>query len=228
MPDLTTYELADGVATITIDDGKVNALSIAMLAELAARFDEAEAGGAIVVLSGSARLFSAGFDLRCEPERWPEMLAAGAGMAERMLSFPRPVVVACTGAAVAMGGFLLLCGDVRVGAGGDYGVGLNETAIGLTMPWFGVELARHRLTAPYFDRCTVTGVLLDPDEALAAGFLDRLVAPAEVRGAALAAAGELAALDAGAHLATKLRVRERLLAGVRDGIARISDPAREI
>ena len=108
MPDLTTYALADGVATITLDDGKVNALSIAMLAELAGRFDEAEAAGAVVVLSGSARLFSAGFDLRCEPERWPEMLAAGAGMAERMLSFPRPVVVACTGAAVAMGGFLLL------------------------------------------------------------------------------------------------------------------------
>jgi len=228
VPDLTTYALADGVATITLDDGKVNALSIAMLAELAGRFDEAEAAGAVVVLSGSARLFSAGFDLRCEPERWPEMLAAGAGMAERMLSFPRPVVVACTGAAVAMGGFLLLSGDVRVGARGDYSVGLNETAIGLTMPWFGIELARHRLTAPYFDRCAVTGVLLEPQEALTAGFLDRLVEPEELGGAALAAAGELAALDAGAHAATKLRVRERVLAGVRHGIERISDPAREV
>ncbi len=227
MTTLTTYELADGVATITMDDGKVNALSLAMLAELAGRFDQAQADEAVVLLTGRERTFSAGFDLRCEAERWPEMLAAGAGLAERMLSFPRPVVAACTGSAIAMGGFLLLSADHRIGLRGDFRVGLNEVAIGLTLPWFGIEIARHRLTRPYFDRCTVTGVIVGPEEAQAAGFLDRLVAAGELPAAALAAAAELAGVDPVAHAATKLRVREPVLAGVRDGIDRITGTGRE-
>jgi enoyl-CoA hydratase len=224
----TNYELADGIATITIDDGKVNALSPEMLSDLSVRFDRAQADGAVVILSGNERLFCAGFDLRCEAERWPEMLAAGARLAERMLAFPRPVVVACNGAAVAMGGFLLLSGDLRIGAQGDYAIGLNEVAIGLTLPWFAIELARHRLTRPHFDRCTITGAMLGPQEARSAGFLDSVVPPEELRGAALAAAAELGALDAGAHAATKLRVRQHVLAGLRDGIDRISDADREM
>jgi enoyl-CoA hydratase len=226
--DLTTYELDGGVATIVLDDGKVNALSLVLLGELDRRFEQARADEALVVLSGNEKLFSAGFDLRCEPERWPEMLAAGAGLAERILSFPRPVVVACTGPAVAMGAFVLLCADYRLGAAGEYGIGLNEVAIGLTMPWFGIEIARHRLARPYFDRCTITGVMVEPEEALAAGFLDRVVASPDLRAAALAVARELAGVDHLAHAATKLRVREQVLAGVRDGIARISDPDREL
>jgi enoyl-CoA hydratase len=126
-----------------------------------------------------------------------------------------------------MGAFLLLSSDVRVGADGAFRIGLNEVAIGMTLPWFAIELARHRLTRPSFDRCTVTGVVLDPGEAQAAGFLDRVVAPEELRAAALDAARELAKVDANAHTATKLRVREQVLAGVRDGIDRITGTGRE-
>jgi enoyl-CoA hydratase/carnithine racemase len=228
MPTPTTYELSDGVATITMDDGKVNALSSAMLADVARQFDQAQADEAVVVLTGNYKVFSAGFDLRCELEHWPEMLTAGASLAERLLSFPRPVVVACTGAAVAMGGFLLLSADHRIGVEGDYGIGLNEVAIGLTLPWFGIELARHRLTRPYFDRCTVTGVILKPDEAQGAGFLDEIVPAADLLASATSTARALAGLDPAAHAATKLRVRARVLAGVRDGIERIADPDREL
>lgn len=228
MTELTSYTFAGGIAMITMDDGKVNALSTAMLAELAGRFDRAEVDEAVVVLTGRDRTLSAGFDLRCEPDGWPEMLAAGARAAERMLSFPRPVVVACPGNAIAMGAFLLLAGDYRVGALGEFRIGLNEVAIGLTLPWFGIELARHRLTRPEFDRCTVTGVLLGPEEAQGAGFLDQVVAPQELMESAYATARELAAVNAVAHAATKLRVREKVLAGLRDGIDRIADPDREI
>ncbi|GAC1435144.1 MAG: hypothetical protein NVSMB51_03950 [Solirubrobacteraceae bacterium] len=65
------------------------------------------------------------------------------------------------------------------------------------------------------------------DEAREAGFLDRVVAPGGLRDAAHVAAGELAALDRGAHAATKLRVRQRALSGVRDGIDRITSGGRE-
>lgn len=225
MSSLTTYALADGVATVAMDDGKANALSAAMLAELSAAFDRAEADAAVVVLTGRERTFSGGFDLRAAPDDWPPMVAAGARLAERMLSFPQPVVAACNGNAVAMAGFLLLSADVRVGASGDFKLGLNEVAIGLTVPWFGIALARHRLAAPFADRCLVTGALLDPQEAQAAGFLDRVVAPERVLEEAHAAARALAAVDRAAHAATKLRIREHALAGVRAGAERIESGA---
>lgn len=228
MTTLSTYHLADEIATITLDDGKVNALSPQMSGEVAAHLDRAEADEALaVVLTGRAQTFTAGFDLRVAPEGWPEMLVAGASLAERIMSFPRPVVVACNGNAVAMGGFLLLSADYRVGAEGDFRIGLNEVMIGMTLPWFGIEIARHRLARPYFDRCTVTGVLLGPGEAVTAGFLDRIVAPDELTGTARAVAAELAGVNPAAHAATKLRIREHAIAGVRDGIERITGEGRE-
>lgn len=226
MSDLTTYDLTDGIATITMDDGKVNALSTAMFGELGAQLDRAEADEAVVVLTGRERTFSAGFDLRSDD--WPTMLTAGARTAERLLSFPRPVVAACTGNALAMGAFLLLATDHRVGAAGDFRLGLNEVAIGLTVPYFGIALAKHRLTRPSYDRCTVTGVILGPDEAREAGFLDEVVAPAEVAASARQVAERLKGVDMAAHAATKLRIREQALAELADGIARIANPERGI
>jgi enoyl-CoA hydratase len=228
MSALASYGLADGVATITMDDGKVNALSVEMLGQVSAHFDQAEGDGAVVILTGRERTLSAGFDLRTEPDGWPEMLVAGARLAERMLSFPRPVVVACNGNAIAMGGFLLLSGDYRVGARGDFKIGLNEVAIGLTLPFFAIAIARHRLTRPYYDRCAVTGVILDPAEAQTAGFLDELADPADVSTRARELAAQLAGINMEAHAATKLRVRAQALAGIRDGIERIETRASEI
>lgn len=222
----TRYELVDGIAMITLDDGKVNALSPAMLGAIAVDFEQAEADEAVVVLTGRERILSAGFDVRSDD--WPTMLTAGARLAERMLSFPRPVVVACNGNALAMGAFLLLSADHRVGARGDFRIGLNEAAIGLTLPYFGIALARHRLTRPAYDRCAVTGVTLGPDEACVAGFLDEVVAPEDLQTAARERAAQLATVNTVAHHATKLRIRREVLAGVADGIAAISDPDREI
>jgi len=228
MTDLIEYGLSDGVATITMDDGKVNALSLDTLTAVAAEFDRAEGEGAeAVILTGREGVFSAGFDLKTEGEGWPPMLIAGANLAARMLSFRRPVIIACNGHAMAMGGFLLLSADYRVGVSGDFNIGLNEVAIGLTMPWFGIEIARHRLTRPYFDRCAVTGVLLRPDEAGTAGFLDDVVTGSELAGAAQEAAGRLVQVKDPAHVDTKLRVREQVIAGVRDGVKRIEGDGRE-
>jgi enoyl-CoA hydratase/carnithine racemase len=122
---LTSYNSTDGIATITVDDGKVNALSPEMLAEIVAQVERAEKEGAIVVLTRARQTFPAGFDAGCEQERWREMVAAGASLAERMMSFPTPVVVACNGNAIAMRAFLLLSADHRVGAQGQFRIGLN-------------------------------------------------------------------------------------------------------
>ena len=222
MSELTNYEPGDGVATITLDDGKVNALSQQMSTELIGRFDQAENDGSVVVLTGRANTFSAGFDLRCEQSLWPEMMISGARLAERMLTFPHPVVIACNGNAIAMGALLLNAADYRIGAEGEFRIGLNEVALGMTLPWFAIELARHRLTRRHFDICTISGTLLGPEEARGAGFLDQLVSPDRLGDVAAARAAGLASIDMGAHLATKLRVREPVLSGLRDGIDRLA------
>src|SRR5271166_1491075 len=103
MTELATYELDGPTATITIDDGKVNAFSVAMLRAIHDALDQAERDGAVVVITGRDRYFSAGFDLNvfaAGPGEVLEMLRLGATLAERVLSFARPVVVACTGHAV--------------------------------------------------------------------------------------------------------------------------------
>ncbi len=221
MSDLTTYELADGIATIKMDDGKVNALGITMLRELHAAFDRAEQDEAIVILTGREGRFSAGFDLKVfseTPEQLPEMLTLGANLCTRILTFPRPVVTACTGHGVAAGCFIQLPADLRLGIEGPFQIGLNEVKIGLTVPRFVIELARSRLTPSQFDRAVNSAVIFTPAEAVGAGFLDRIVPAEELPRAALEAARELAALNAEAHEATKLKSRAGVIAAVQSAI----------
>jgi enoyl-CoA hydratase len=222
MSELVSYELDGRIATITMDDGKVNAFSIPMLRAVHAAFDRAEQDGAVALLTGRESYFSAGFDLKVfgggEVDRVVEMLRLGATLAERILAFPAPVVVACNGHAVAAGSFLLLAADLRIGTEGPFRIGLNEVRIGLTMPWFAIELARQRLQPAAFSRAVVNATMYGPDEAASAGFLDRVVEGSELRGASLEGAAELAELDAAAHTATKLRARGGALAAVRSAI----------
>ena len=222
MKTLLTYELRDGIATITMDDGKANVLSVGMFTEINQALDRAEADRAVVILTGREGKFSAGFDLRVLGAGGPDaytMVRMGFELAYRMLSSPVPVVVACTGHAIAMGAFLLLSGDYRVGGAGPYRIGANEVAIGITMPFFGIEICRERLTPAHFQRAVINAEMYRPDDAVAAGFLDRVVAPTDLAGVARTAASELARLDFGVHTATKLRARARELEAIRSAIA---------
>jgi enoyl-CoA hydratase len=222
MAELASYELEGSIATITMDDGKVNAFSIPMLKALHTAFDRAERDGAIVVLTGRDNYFSAGFDLKVfaggEVDQVIEMLTLGATFAERILSFPTPVIAACSGHAVAAGSFVLLAADLRIGTEGPFQIGLNEVKIGLTVPWFAIELARQRLTPAHFDRAVVNATMHSPSEALAAGFLDRVVSAGELRAASIDGAAALAELNLAAHAATKLRVRGSALKAIRTAI----------
>jgi enoyl-CoA hydratase len=221
MNDLVTYELDGPIATISMDDGKVNVFSIPMLQALHEAFDRAESDGAVVVVTGREGYFSAGFDLKTiAGGTGPllEMLTLGATLAERLLGFPRPVVCACTGHAYPAGAFLLLASDVRIGADGPYRIGLNEVQIGLTVPWFAIELARYRLHPAYFDRTVVNAAMYGPREAVAAGFLDQVVPSDALRAAGLEAASAAAALDPVAHAATKRRARAQARAALRSAI----------
>ncbi|MGH0033808.1 MAG: crotonase/enoyl-CoA hydratase family protein [Myxococcota bacterium] len=220
MTSLVDYDLSDGVATLTMDDARVNAMSPAMLRALHRAFERAEKDGAVVLLTGREGIFSAGFDLavfRLGRQPTLEMLRLGATLAERVLAFPYPVVTACNGHAYPMGAFLMLAADRRVGAAGDFRIGLNEVSIALTLPLFAVEIARQRLAPAYFQRAVV-GDLYGPEEAVVAGFLDEVVAPEKLRSRALEIAKALTALDFPSHAATKLRVRGQALTALRAAI----------
>jgi enoyl-CoA hydratase len=211
------YTLADGVATITMDDGKVNALSPNMLGELNAALDQAEADQTAVVLTGRSGVFSAGFDLAVLRARGPAAVAmfrSGFELAARLLAFPAPVLAACSGHAVAMGAFLLLAADYRIGVAGPFRITANEVAIGVTMPQAAIELCQARLAPPAFSKAVMLAEVFSPEDAAAAGFLDQVVGPTDLEAEVAAAAGRLSQLDRPALVATKLRARRALVESV--------------
>jgi enoyl-CoA hydratase len=221
MTEPVTYERTGPVAKITMDDGKVNVMSPTMLKGLHTAFDRAQRDEAVVILTGRDKVFSAGFDLnvfaRGVSEEVYEMMRLGADLALRVLSFPLPVVAACSGHALPMGAFLLLGSDVRIGADGPFRIGLNEVAIKLTVPYFAIELTRHRLTPAYFNR-VVTGETLAPREAAIAGYLDRAVDPDKLQTTAHEIASALSQVDLDAHAATKERLRKAAIEAIRNAI----------
>ena len=101
----------------------------------------------------------------------------GGELITRLFGSEVPVVIACTGHAVAAGALLLLGADARVGAAGAFRIGLIETQIGLVLPRWAVELSRERLSPRQFQFATVGAQMYDPQGALDAGFLDAVVEP---------------------------------------------------
>jgi enoyl-CoA hydratase len=214
MSDLVAYQLDDGVATLTLSNGKVNAISNEVIAGFNAALDQAEKDRAVVIITSGPGILSGGYDLKImtsSPEAAMDLVAAGSTLARRMLSHPFPIVVACTGHAVAKGAFLLLSADYRIGVDGPFSIGLNEVQIGMTMHNAGIELARDRLNTSAFGRSVINGEMFDPKGALQAGFLDKVVAPEELTDAARTVALQLKKINMKAHKQTKLKVRKAFL-----------------
>jgi enoyl-CoA hydratase len=214
MSELVTYNLNDGVATVTLANGKVNAISPDVIAGLNRALDQAEQDKAVVILTGQPGILSGGYDLKVmvsSPQAALDLVAAGSTLARRMLAHPYPIIVACPGHAVAKGAFLLLSSDYRIGVDGPFNIGLNEVKIGMTMHQVGIAIARDRLTTPVFQRSVINAEMFNPQGALAAGFLDRVVAAEELLVVANEVAQQLKGLNMGAHKKTKLKVRKLLL-----------------
>ena len=215
MTEVVHIEMVEGVAKITLNNGKANTFSHEMIAALNEALDKAEAAEAPVVIAGQEGIFSGGFDLnvmRTSMEAAMALVTEGSKVCRRLLSFPTPVIAACTGHAVAQGAFVLFCSDYRVGADGPFKIGLNEVAIGMTMHYAGVAMTRHGVTDRYLNRSLYLAEIFDPKTAVEAGFLNEIVAPEAVVDTAMAIAIETKKLNMKAHLATKLKAREALLA----------------
>ncbi|HCP55500.1 MULTISPECIES: crotonase/enoyl-CoA hydratase family protein [Pseudomonas] len=214
MSDLISYQLEDGIATLTLSNGKVNAISPDVIAAFNTALDQAEQDKAIVIITGQPGILSGGYDLKVMtsgPQNAIDLVAAGSTLARRMLAHPYPIIVACGGHAVAKGAFILLSADYRIGVEGAFSIGLNEVQIGMTMHHVGIELARDRLRKSAFQRSVINGEMFDPQGALSAGFLDKVVAADALLPTARAAAEQMKKINMKAHKNTKLKVRKALL-----------------
>ena len=215
MTDVVATTIENNVATITIQNGKVNAISHQVIADINAALDQAEQAKAVVVITGTPGMLSAGYDLNVMRESMSkamELVQKGSTRSRRLLSFPFPVLVACPGHAVAKGAFLLLSADYRIGVEGDFKIGLNEVAIGMSMHDAGVELARGRLAPVFFNRSVILAEMVNPQDAITMGFLDKVVSESEFSATVNFIAQSMTKLDMKAHYNTKLKARADLLA----------------
>ncbi len=225
------YQLTDGIAVLSMDDGKANALSPDMLDALEAALDRAEGEAKALVLFGRPGRFSGGFDLKVmmsSQDAARGLVTRGAEVLLKLYGSKLPTVMACTGHAIAAGSILLLVGDSRIGVEGAFKIGLNETAIGMQLPIMGQELARDRLDPRYLTRSVIQAELFSPFDAVNAGFLDHAVPPDDLVSAAMAEAQRLAQLVGYAYAGTKKTLRAATIKHIQDtleaDIARLSAP----
>lgn len=220
MSEILTYQCAGDVATLTLDDGKANAFGVEMIAALSAGLDRALKDAKVVVITGRSGILCGGFDLKVirgdDEVKKAAMRSAGLDAMLKLYVHPQPVIFACTGHAVAAGALLLLTGDHRIGVKGAFQIGLNEVAIGLPLPVFGLELARDRLDSRALTAATLGAEIYDTDGALAVGYLDQAVNADALATTVQRVAERMSKLDVGAFASTKLRLRLGTIARIRD------------
>ncbi|HWS46795.1 MAG TPA: crotonase/enoyl-CoA hydratase family protein [Acidimicrobiia bacterium] len=223
---LVDYEVRDRIAHVTISNGKANALSPDVLTELGAALTRAEDAGeaavGAIILTATPGMFSGGFDLqimKSGPDAAGRLATDGGELFSRMYGSPIPIVAACTGHAIAAGALVLLAADARVGARGEFRIGLIETQIGMVLPRWAVELSQERLSKRHFQHATVGARIYDPDGARDAGFLDVVVPPDDVAPTALTEARYWAELPRAAYRGQVRMNRGERLARLSEAIA---------
>lgn len=214
MTQLVSYTIENNIATITMDDGNANVASPDFLAQLNQAIDAAEQQQAVIILTGRAEVFCAGFDLkvlRTGVGNAYKMLMGGFWLVHRLMSYPHPLIIACNGHAIALGAFILLSGDYRLGVKGDYKIVANEVKNGLTMPHCALALCEYRMNIAAVHRAMLLSEVFNPEQAVEAGFMDAVVSGDELMVKAQSLATEYLELNRDAHTTSKLRMRKTFL-----------------
>lgn len=210
-----SLSISDDIATITLDDGRANAIDPAWLDLFLEKFTEAERGAKAIVIAGRDGVFSGGFNLKWMPTATAEeiggLLETASQLVVRVYGSERPVVAACTGHAIAMGLFLLLCCDTRIGARGEFKFGANETMNGMNLPVFAQEMMRARFDPRKQTLLAIQSYMFGPEEAVEFGALDQTAPAEEVIATAQSVAAMLAQLPGGAYGVNKQAMRKPTL-----------------
>jgi enoyl-CoA hydratase len=228
VPGTVTVEPHGEIAVVRIDRPPANAMDAQLLADGRAVLDElgAEEPGA-VVLTGRPGFFSAGVDLKLAPtldrEAQREMVEGINRTFLAWYAFPRPVVAAVNGHAIAGGLILALTGDRRIG-NGEGKLGLTELKAGIGYPLAAMAVVKAELSPPAARDLALGSELIDQRRGLELGLLDEIVAPDALEDRALEAAGELAALPRGAYRRVKEQLRGETATALRERLDAGQDP----
>lgn len=184
------------VTILRMARGKGNAINLEFLAALSEALEAIGSSPArAAVITGQGSAFGAGVDL-------PELVAGGESyvrqfiprMTEafrRLATFPKPLVAAVNGHAIAGGAIIMLACDQRILARGTARIGLTEVQVGVQFPAWALEIARYTTPREHFATLILTGRTWQPEDALSRGLVDELVEPDQLLDRAVAVAHEL-------------------------------------
>ncbi len=204
----------DSVVVLTLDHGKVNAFDRELFEALEEALGKDEDAGAVVI-TGAGRVFSAGVDLH-------RLLAGGEAYSgsfvrvlarafEKVAAFPRPLVAAINGHAIAGGAVLAAAADLKLMADGPGRIGAVELLVGVPFPAVALELLRFAWPAEHLQELLYRGRTLDCEQALSFGLVDEVVDEQDLLDRAVARAAELAAIAADTFTLSKRQIRQPLM-----------------
>ena len=217
-----TYSLKDGIAQITMDDGKANSMNWKYFEEMGKALDQAENDGAkVLVITGRPGFFSGGLDLKqlsmLAANEFEGFVTTFARTMLRVFSFPIPTIAVSTGHAVAGGAMLTFACDRRFAIDGPYRIQMNETAIGITLPHWMFLIAKSAVPSRWINQALLHAKTYNPSDALACGILDGIAQDADSLAALVKSASEeLLKLNLPAYAASKKNLRQSEIEHVLD------------
>ena len=219
---LATLTTEGDVSIITLDDGKANVFSSAMSSTINQLLDEVPNDKGALLITGRQGLLSGGFDLKTmtggEAKDIIEMTVKGFKLLARIYGFSRPVVVASSGHAIALGAFLLCCADYRVGAKGKYLVQANEHRNNMSIPIPILEISKSRISKRHWHRAILNAEAYPIDQSVEAGYLDEVVDEGDLMKRAMEVATDLATLGHPHYQMTKDLDQKDILERINAGI----------
>lgn len=206
-------EQRGAVAVVEMAHGKANAVDMELCRGTVEQFAALRASDARgVVLTGTGNIFSAGVDLLRVLEGGADyvrpFLKALDDLLEALFLFPKPLVAAVNGHAIAGGCMIACAADRRLMARGNGRVGVPELLVGAGFPVVPLEVLRFAVSPEHFAEMVYSGATYPPEEALRRGLVDELVEPAELLPRAIAGAERMAAIPTAAFELTKMQMRE--------------------
>ena len=222
---LATLKKDENISIITLDDGKANVFSSKMSKDINECLDEVPTENGCLIITGREGILSGGFDLKViqggDIEIIQEMTLAGFKLLSRIFSFPRPVIAACSGHAVALGTFLLCCCDYRIGVKGDFMLGANEMRTNMVIPPPILELIKFRVTEDHKYRAVLGAEMYSLENAISAGLMDEVVDQDVLMKSAMEKAADLSTMGHPSYSMTKELFIADALKKINEGISNL-------